>query len=495
MISIKDVTILTGIVGEERISTEKTELFCYSRDLGNSIPDELLKAYGMLGPDVVVLVETTEEVSSILAYAHEHNIPVTTRGGGSWALGGVLPMDGGIVIDTCKLRHIRNINREDGTVEVGAGLTWKRLMDNLEEHGLMAGAHPSSSVSATIGGFIATGGGAGTGVPKYGTLGDQIISLTVVCADGTIVKTNPWDSWLFVGSEGTLGIVTEATLKVFPLQEIKHFLFYFDSISQGAEALQKLSPLKPYQLSFLDRGFLSLLNKAGEHCLERELAVAISITGNAAEVAEQEEKVMSICAAGQQQPDYVARDEYENRFKIGLVFKCLGPSLFVQEIRVPLRFIKHVIEDISTLLKGYTWGIESLGSDTGSIVLSVMILGDEREEIEYLKTFSLSASFASLARKFCGTVYGIGLHNAVAMGTIHHEGLEVMRDIRQHLDKREILNPGKTTHPRIPALFVAMFMYMMKTLPFLVRFMLDTMKYLPTGLLRFGLSIVGGKIK
>jgi FAD/FMN-containing dehydrogenase len=495
MISIKDVTILTGIVGEERISTEKSELFCYSRDLGNSIPDELLKAYGMLGPDVVVLVESTEEVSDILAYAHEHNIPVTTRGGGSWALGGVLPMDGGIVIDTCKLKKIKNINREDGTVEVGAGLTWKRLMDNLEEHGLMVGAHPSSSVSATIGGFIATGGGAGTGVPKHGTVGDQIVSLTAVRADGTIIKTNPWDSWLFVGSEGTLGIVTEATLKVFPLQMIKHFLFYFDTLEQGTEALQKLSELKPYQLSFLNRGFLSLLNRAGEHCLERELAVAVSISGSEAEITQQEEQVLSICAAGQQQPDYVARDEYENRFKIGLVFKCLGPSLFVQEIRVPLRFIKNVIGDIATLLQGYTWGIESLGSDTGSIVLSVMILGDERKEIEYLKTFSLSARFGALARKYCGTVYGIGLHNAVAMEGIHQEGLDVMREMRAHLDRREILNPGKTTHPRIPGFFVAMFMYMMQTVPFFVRFMLDTMKYLPTGLLRFGLSIVGGRIK
>ena len=495
MISIKDVTILTGIVGEERISTEKSELFCYSRDLGNSIPDELLKAYGMLGPDVVVLVQTTEEVSAILAYAHEQNIPVTTRGGGSWALGGVLPMDGGIVIDTCKLNEIKNVNKEDGTVEVGAGMTWKRLMDNLAQHGLMVGAHPSSSISATVGGFIATGGGAGTGVPKYGTVGDQILSLTVVCADGTIVRTNPWDSWLFIGSEGTLGIVTEATLKVFTLQEIKHFLFYFDSLEQGTETLQKLSGLRPYQLSFLDKGFLSLLSKAGEHCLERELAVAVSITGSAAEIAQQEEQLLSICAAGHQQPDYVARDEYENRFKIGLVFKCLGPSLFVQEIRVPLRFIKNVVDDVATLLQGYTWGIESLGSDTGSIVLSVMILGDEREEIEYLKTFSLSANFGALASKYCGTVYGIGLHNAVAMGGIHHEGLDVMRDMRLHLDRREILNQGKTTHPRIPALFVAMFMFMMKTLPFFVRFMLDTMKYLPTGLLRFGLSIVGGKIK
>ncbi|TET25112.1 MAG: FAD-binding oxidoreductase [Candidatus Cloacimonadota bacterium] len=495
MISLKDVTILTGIVDEERISTEKSELFCYSRDLGNSIPDELLKAYGMLGPDVVILPENTEEISAILSYAYENDIPVTTRGGGSWALGGALPMDGGIVIDMGKLNEIKTVNKGDGYVTVGAGLTWKRLMDNLVSHGLMVGAHPSSSVSATIGGFLATGGGAGTGVPQYGTVGDQVLSLTVVRADGNVIRTDPWSSWLFVGSEGTLGIITEATLKVFTLQKLQHYLFYFDSIESGTDVLQKLSEIRPYQLSFLDRGFLYLLNQAGEHCLVKELAVAVSISGSPEELKLKSEKIEKICAAGQQQPDYVARDEYENRFRIGLVFKCLGPSLFVQEIRVPLRFIGKVVKDISTLLKGYTWGIESLGSDTGSIVLSVMILGDEREEIEYLRTFSLSANFGALAAKYCGTVYGIGLHNAVAMRGIHHEGLDRMREMRLTLDKRNILNSGKTTYPRIPVLFVAMFMFMMKTVPFLVRFMLDTMKYVPIGLLRFGLSIVGGKIK
>ncbi|GAI76896.1 unnamed protein product, partial [marine sediment metagenome] len=86
-------------------------------------------------------------------------------------------------------------------------------------------------------------------------------------------------------------------------------------------------------------------------------------------------------------------------------------------------------------------------------------------------------------------------HNAVNMRGIHNEGLDVMRDIRLSLDKQNILNPGKTTHPRIPGIFVYMFMFMMKTVPFLVRFILDTMKYIPTGLLRFAFGIVGGNIK
>ncbi|MCK4232787.1 hypothetical protein KAX75_00035, partial [candidate division WOR-3 bacterium] len=107
----------------------------------------------------------------------------------------------------------------------------------------------------------------------------------------------------------------------------------------------------------------------------------------------------------------------------------------------------------------------------------------------------LCSSFASLAKKYCGTVYGIGLHNAVNMGWIHNEGLNVMRSLRLSLDKHNILNPGKTTAPRIPGFFVAMFMFMMKTVPFLVRFILDTMKYIPTGFLRFVFKIVGGNIK
>lgn len=495
MITNKDIEILSGIVGEERVSTEETELFCYSRDLGNSIPDELLKAYGMLGAEVVMLPKSTEEISSILEYASKKNIPVTTRGGGSWALGGVLPMDGGVVLDMCRMNNIKTINKEDSYVEVEAGITWKRLMDSLTKYNLMIASHPSSAVSATIGGFIATGGAAGTGVPKYGVVGDQILSLTVVLSNGKVIRTNPWEIWTFIGSEGTLGIVTEATIKVFPLQEEKHYLYYFDSVEQGTEALKKLSQINPYQLSFLNRGFLSLLIQAGEDFLERELSVSIGVVGTEEEIIEKDSKIKEICKAGVTQSERVAIDEFKNRFKIGLAFKCLGPSLFVQEIRVPFRFLQNVLKDIAKLLEGLIWGIESLGSDRGSIVLSIMILGDERRELEYLQTFSLSAAFATIARKYCGSVYGIGLHNAVNMQSIHKEGLGVMRDIRSTIDNSNILNPGKTTHPRIPGVFVFMFMFMMKNVPFLVRFILDTMKYIPVGFLRFIFRIVGGNIK
>jgi FAD/FMN-containing dehydrogenase len=96
MITRKDFTILSGIVSDERISIEESRLFRYSRDLGNSIPDELLKTYNTVGAELVALPKTTEEeVSAILDYAYENDIPVTTRGDGPWALGGVLPMDGG----------------------------------------------------------------------------------------------------------------------------------------------------------------------------------------------------------------------------------------------------------------------------------------------------------------------------------------------------------------------------------------------------------------
>jgi FAD/FMN-containing dehydrogenase len=97
---------ISSIVGEANVSKSEFDILCYSRDLASSIPDELLKAYGLLGPDLVALARSADHVSGVLAYAHEKGIPVVPRAAGTWALGGVLPLDGGIVLDMCNMDRI-----------------------------------------------------------------------------------------------------------------------------------------------------------------------------------------------------------------------------------------------------------------------------------------------------------------------------------------------------------------------------------------------------
>ena len=486
---------LCELVGKERMSVDKVDLLCYARDLASSMPDELLKGYGMLGPDVVVAPRDVQGVSDVVKFAHDHDIPVTPRGAASTALGGVLPMEGGIVLDLCGINKIEELNEEDEYVRVGTGVEWKRLVDHLERRRFQPGANPSSGPSATIGGYIGAGGGAGIGVSKYGVVGDQILSMKVVLADGRIVETGPRDSWVFVGSEGTLGVICEITLKVYPMAERRHFLFGFDTLFAGVDALGKLAKLKPYQLSFLDEGMARFLNLSGAHLKGKAMTIGVMIDGTEAEVETQQEKLLEICASGYRYPDREAEEEWEHRYKVGLMFKSLGPSLFVQEIRVPIRSLQGILEELAEMLEDEVWGVESLASDSDTVALVISMLGDERKSVEYLKKFSLVNTIADLAFRYDGCVFGIGLHNSGHMPKLHGNGLEVMRKIRRKLDSKNILNPSKTTQIRLPAFMTNTAMKMMGIAPYLVRFGLETGKYMPQKLMRFGLRVVGANLR
>ncbi|MGQ9629287.1 MAG: FAD-binding oxidoreductase [bacterium] len=485
---------MSEIVGEGRVSRDELDLICYSYDFA-PVPDELLKGYGMLGPDIIVKPKDTEAVSEILRYAFENRIPVTPRGAGTTALGGVLPMEGGIVIDLCDMDGIIELNEGDEYVRVEAGMEWRRLIDILDSRGFQVGANPTSGVSATVGGYISSGGSAGIGVPQYGVVGDQILSLKVVLPDGSAIDTNPWDSWLFVGSEGTLGIITEVTLKIFPKAERKFFMFGFEGLREGVSALRRMYEVKPYFLNFFDGGIVRLLNEMGAHLLNAEITLMIAIDGSPKELAEKERRVLEICRAGIKYPEGVAKMEWEERYKTSLSFKRLGPTFFGLELRLPIRCLEGAIRDLKALLAGEQWGIKSLSGDNESTCIIIYILSDEREKTSFFRKFSFARRIAKLGYKNHGYVYGIGVHNSTYMPQIHGSALRAMRRIKRQLDPRNILNPSKTVQVRIPPFIVNASMAMMEMAPGLVNFGLSVINYLPIRLIRLALRMMGGKFR
>jgi FAD/FMN-containing dehydrogenase len=497
MVKEPHITNLKGIVGANNFSCDPYDLLCYSRDLASSIPDELLKGYGMVGAEAVVLPTDTEQVSKVLAYAHRHDIPVTPRGAASWALGGVLPMEGGIVVDTCKMNRILQFAPDDQLIRVQSGIEWKRVIDFLAARGFTVGANPSSGASATVGGYIATGGGAGIGVTQYGTVGNQIISLKVVLSDGRIVETDPWGSFYFVGSEGTLGVICEATLKIFPSTRRKFFMFSVDSLERGCAILQRLYEMRPYYVSFLDKGLVKLLNAAGEHHFrESELTVSAVFHGTDKQLEKAAKGVNKLFVGCYRYSDEDAVHEWEDRYRVGLAFKKLGPSLFAQDFRVPVRFVKEALQELAYILKGERYGVESLGGENGSIVLAVMILADERDKVDYIQKFAYASDVANIAKRLGGAPLGLGLHNSIHLSDLYEErAIGAMEKIRSHFDPKNILNPSKTTQVRIPAPFVDISMMFMRGVPGLVSLGLDATKLVPSELLRFGLSIFGSGIK
>jgi len=200
-------------------------------------------------PEVVVFAKTTEDVSKVLKYAHENGIPVTTRGAGVGYVGGAVPMKGGIALSVFQMNEILEITSQDGVVVTQPGVITGDLQDAVSEIGWYYPPDPASLRECSIGGNIATNAG-GPRCLKYGVTKNYVLGLTVVLADGTILKTGGrlhknkqgFDlTALFVGSEGMLGVITEATLRLIPHPSHRSMLTAtFDKFETAALAVQTI---------------------------------------------------------------------------------------------------------------------------------------------------------------------------------------------------------------------------------------------------------------
>jgi len=490
-----DLRKICEIVGDGNWSLDPMDLAIYSRDLA-PIPDELLHSYGALPPQLVVRPRSTEQVSSIMAWASEREIPITPRGGGSFAMGGTIPIEGGVVLDLCSLNAVLEVNEADQYVRVQCGVVWRRLIEALAQKNLTMLANPSSGVSATVGGYIGTGGGAGIGVPRWGVLGNSVLSLKVVLPSGKIIETNPWTSWQFIGAEGTLGIVVEAVIRVAPLREQRYYMFGFADLNEGCKALQALAHLKPYYFHFFDRGGIKLLIDSGAHLEEAALTVVVGFHESPARQALVARELDTICAGARRYDQDVARHEWDDRYNVEVSFKRLGPTIMVQEIRLPIQNVGAVLAELATALASYNWGVQCLSSDHSSVCLLINALTDERNAAQFYKAMSLAGVIPRIGYRNHGTVYGLGLHNTAHLKRIHRRSAwEAMQRMKAKLDPENILNPSKTVQVRVPGPLVGMSMVMMGQAPGMMALGLKVAKQMPTDLIRSGLKMVGGDLR
>jgi glycolate oxidase len=490
----QEVLELSEIVGKGNLSSDEIDILLHSGDLA-PLPESLIKVYGIKAPDALVFPQDTEQVSRVLEFAHERDIPVTPRGAATTATGAAIPVEGGIALDLFRLNGIVEFNTEDEYITVGAGTPWKRIVDYVENRGFQLGGYPSSAPSATVGGWFGAGASAGVGVPKYGPAGDQVISMKVVLPDGTVKDTGPRECWLFIGAEGTLGVITEVTLRVFPKLERKFFMYEFDTIEAGVEALDKLWRLKPYFLTTVDDGLAGMLNEAGMHMPRKPLTIVGMVDGEGEGLLARWMAVESVCKEGKFLGEKPAEEEWENRFKVGLSFKKLGPSMMALEVRVPVPELLPMAQELRSTLKDERWGFETLQSDHGTISVVIYMLADERDKVGFLKKFSYIITAARLAFRHSGFLFGVGLHNTSHMNRLHGEAFDFMRTMKQKADPKDIMNPSKTVEVRMPYFMLAMSMGMMRGVPGLVLFGMETAGYMPLGLLRFGLGLMGEGVK
>ncbi len=447
---------LANIVGEERVSVSNLDRIIYSHDIA-PLPKELSVVFKTV-PDIVVKPRNATDVSKIMKYAVKYNIPVTPRGGASWSFGGVVPAFGGIVLDMASMQEILEINKENLFVTVEPGVNWKKLYDTLLSKGLLIGAYPSSAPGASVGGWINTGG-AGVGSYKYGGIDKLVRSLEVVLSDGTIINTGSKNvlnnssgynlTDLFIGSEGTLGIITKINLKInIAPEEIRPNSFVFQNLEEAGKAIHDLTRknISFYHIAFSDGTHFDLMRELGKDTPRIGALVNITFSGDSSIIDIQEKIAYDIMIkyGGKKTTKEFADHEWDERFFESKA-RRLGPGLIVGESFCPVSKIIEMSQRSQNVLKKLKMKGAVVGfvADPNTVVFMTYAISNEHKLIKNMASMALVKKLTDEAFKVGGRPGGFGLLFSGNLKKIHGKGVLVMDDIKSALDPHYIMNPGK----------------------------------------------------
>ena len=450
----KGLEFIRSIVGPERMSIGESILDLHSKDES---------FHQRRKPEVVVWPLSSAEISQILKMANEDRIPVTPWGAGTSLEGNPIPVEGGIVLDLQQMNRILELRTEDLQVRVEAGVIYKELNQTLSRHGLFF--PPDPGASATIGGMVGNNA-SGIRTIKYGATKDFILSMVVVLPSGEIIhvgtnaiKTSSgYDLCrLFVGSEGTLGVVTEVTLRLIGLPaEFMAAVAQFNPIREATDTVIQImrSGLSPAALEFLDAPTVQVVNQFKKLSLEERPTLFIEFHGaSAAGLREELEMVKEICGENRsfRFDSGIGREErnrlWEARYGVRESIKVNNPGFYplVIDTAVPISKYSDMVEWGQRIvekkgLKGYAFG------HAGSGNLHMEILGIPEEKAQWQKVREAEEEIVHFALECGGTAtgeHGIGIGKKKFMKKEHGESLTLMKRIKKLLDPNGIMNPGK----------------------------------------------------
>jgi glycolate oxidase len=460
---------------------DKMERRLYSHDMA-PLPKEMDLIFKTM-PDQVVRPAYTQDVVQIVRKAIATKQPIVPRGAGSWGLGGSTPIKGGISVDMTGMNKIVSIDPTNLVVTVQAGITWNALSEALDAKGLFLPCYPSSAPSATLGGWINTGG-TGIGAFKYGTAGDLVRDLEVVLPTGKIIHTGdkfvpqngggPNLNWLFVGSEGTLGIVTEVTFAVLPKpEEFRVVSYTFDDIKKFQPALRKLvrSGAQPMHIMFGDRLHFEYLRAIGKHAPDTGCMVTMALTGSKGCVDIEEKTIDEVMTSegAKKETKEVADHEWSERsyeFRV----RELGVGAIPGEVFVPIDRMNVVLDGMAMLVKQMKMNAPLIGTvaDPNTVMFMPYYLTDERKLVASTAAMGFAKRLGDLAFENGGRPVGLGVFFAGNLSKYRgKEGAELIRNIKKLLDPNDIMNPGKMVETgtrygiSIPAFLMNFGMHMM----------------------------------
>ena len=451
--SIKETLI--DIVGRQNFTDSLIDLVSYSNDASDHYHR----------PEAAVWPASTEHVSRILIIANKHCFPVIPRGAGTGMAGAAVPVYGGLVLDMCRMNRILDIRIADRLAVVQPGVVYNDLKKALAPYDFFFPPDPASGNVCTLGGNVATNAGGIRGA-KYGVTKDYVMKLEVVLPNGLVMQTGSncmksasgYDlTRLFVGSEGTLGIITEITLKVNPKPTaFKTGLAMFSSLRDAGRAVSDImrSGIIPSVLEVLDENTIKVLQNHNSVNLPDVTAIILVETDGytRAETSFQMEKVIEIfrknSATDIQIADSIeeADELWRIRKSISSIVAQIRPNNVSEDVAVPISMVPNLLTGISKIVRNHGLPFVVFGhAGDGNLHPKIMYDRSDPDQVKQLR--KVVAEIFKLTCDLGGTLsgeHGIGLAKAPYI-TLEHDqtAIDVMHDIKRLFDPNNILNPGK----------------------------------------------------
>ncbi|WP_320130179.1 FAD-binding oxidoreductase [uncultured Sphaerochaeta sp.] len=457
------VAELSQIVGKGNIISDLERMENYGHDETSAVD------YGHM-PEVVVKPRTAQEIAQIMQLATRLHIPVTPRGAGSGLSGGAIPIFGGIVLSVERMNQILEIDESNLTVTAETGIITNELNNQLISHGLFFAGYPMSLETCFLGGNIAENAGGGRAV-KYGVTGRYVLGLEVVTPEGKIVTlggkvtkdVSGYDlKQLYIGSEGTLGIITKATIKLLGMPKAKSDLLVPFKTPEEAIAVVSVIMKKgliPTSMEFMDRTSLDMSCTYLNETLPLEgvgAMLLIEIDGTDDRQVEQElMAVGDICEANGAMEVYIAEDKntqeriWAVRRNIAEALKVYSPVQSLEDIVVPIGFIPQVLPELTRLSEKYGVTIPCYGH-AGDGNLHATIVKDPKTTLGHwhdIEPKLLRELYAFIVGKLGGKIsgeHGIGIKRREFLREVIPDAeYDLFCTLKKAFDPQMIMNPGK----------------------------------------------------
>ncbi|SDH16716.1 glycolate oxidase [Aneurinibacillus thermoaerophilus] len=451
----EDIEEVKKIVKMGRVLTDESDLFSYSFDA----------SFGTYLTDLVVQTKSVTELAALVKLANRKRIPVYPRGQSTCLSGGPLPVKGGMVFDLSVMNDVLEIDEEDLIAVVSPGVLTADIHRAAEKKGLMYPPDPSSSHVSTIGGNLAENSGGPRGL-KYGVTKDYVIGLEVIVPEGEIIRTGGrtvknvtgYDlTKLIVGSEGTLGIITKAILRLLPKPPASETVMaVFDSLVDAGGAISKIlsSGILPAKMELMDQASIIAVENYEPSNLpvDAEAIILLELDGHPVAVKDEVQQVAELCKAVGAREIRIPGNEAEKaeiwraRKLVSPAIVRIKPTKISEDATVPRSKIPDMCARLQEIRRKYNIHLVVFGH-AGDGNLHPNIIADKNDKEEMKRVEEAIAEIFAAAVELGGTLsgeHGIGTMKApfmeMELGAV---GLDMMRRIKQVWDPNNIMNPGK----------------------------------------------------